>query len=58
MRRAFRGIFFSIVTGLPALAANPDRDLYFGETHVQTGGSFDALAAGNLMMGRQSQRRG
>jgi hypothetical protein len=36
MRRAFPGIFVSIVTGLPALAANADRDVYFGETHVHT----------------------
>ena len=30
-------------------AANPDRDAYFGETHVHTSWSLDALLFGNLM---------
>ena len=42
------GIVFSIVTSLPAIAANPDRDAYFGETHVHTSWSLDAFSAGNL----------
>src|SRR5262245_16835786 len=35
----------------PALAQmrNPDRDAYFGETHVHTGWSLDAFSLGNLM---------
>jgi hypothetical protein len=35
---------------LPALAApNPERDAYFGETHVHTSWSLDAFALGNLI---------
>jgi hypothetical protein len=35
---------------LPALAApNPDRDAYFGETHVHTSWSLDAFALGNML---------
>jgi Protein of unknown function (DUF3604) len=35
---------------LPALAApNPERDAYFGETHVHTSWSLDAFALGNLL---------
>ncbi len=47
--RTLLGIVLSIVTGLPALAANPDRDAYFGETHVHTSWSLDAFAIGNLL---------
>jgi hypothetical protein len=43
------GIVLSIVTGLPALAANPERDAYFGETHVHTSWSLDAFALGNVL---------
>jgi hypothetical protein len=35
---------------LPVLAApNPDRDAYFGETHVHTSWSLDAFAMGNVL---------
>ncbi len=35
---------------LPALAApNPERDAYFGETHVHTSWSLDAFALGNML---------
>jgi hypothetical protein len=37
------------VTGLPAFAANPERDAYFGETHVHTSWSLDAFAIGNTL---------
>ena len=36
----------------PALAqGNPQRDVYFGETHVHTSWSFDAYVFGNSMTG-------
>src|SRR5438094_5012651 len=47
--RTLLGIVLSIVTGLPALAANPDRDAYFGETHVHTSWSLDAFSIGNML---------
>ena len=35
---------------LPALAApNPERDAYFGETHMHTSWSLDAFAIGNVL---------
>src|SRR5437773_9177633 len=35
---------------LPALSApNPERDAYFGETHVHTSWSLDAFAIGNVL---------
>ena len=43
------GIVLAIVTGLPAFAANPERDAYFGETHVHTSWSLDAFAIGNIL---------
>src|SRR5215813_6908308 len=33
----------------PALAGNPERDAYFGETHVHTSWSLDAFAIGNVL---------
>ncbi len=42
-------IMVSLATGLSAFAANPDRDAYFGETHVHTSWSLDAFAIGNLL---------
>jgi hypothetical protein len=48
-RAASLGIALSIVTGLPAFAANPERDAYFGETHVHTSWSLDAFAIGNVL---------
>src|SRR5215471_12849590 len=45
------GILISIVTGLPVLAANPDRDVYFGETHIHTSWSVDAWVMGNRITG-------
>ena len=37
--------------GTSALGANPDRDAYFGETHVHTSWSLDAWLLGNRMTG-------
>ncbi len=38
------------LVALPALAApNPERDAYFGETHVHTSWSLDAFAIGNVV---------
>jgi len=38
-----------VATRLPAFAGNPDRDAYFGETHVHTSWSLDAFAMGNML---------
>lgn len=46
---ALLGIVLSIAAGLPAFAANPERDAYFGETHVHTSWSLDAFAIGNVL---------
>src|SRR5262247_3247179 len=45
------GLFGALTTGgSPALAApNPERDAYFGETHVHTSWSLDAFAMGNTV---------
>jgi len=36
-----------VATGLPAFSGNPDRDAYFGESHVHTSWSLDAWLGGN-----------
>ncbi len=41
----------SAATGATALAANPDRDAYFGETHIHTSWSVDAWVMGNRLTG-------
>ena len=42
----------SLATALPALAEpNPDRDAYFGETHIHTSWSVDAWVMGNRLTG-------
>ena len=46
---ALLAIALSIVTVLPALPANPERDAYLGEAHLHTSSSIDVFAAGNLM---------
>ena len=39
-----------MLTAWPAFAApNPERDAYFGETHVHTSWSLDAFAIGNVL---------
>ena len=37
--------------GSPVLAGNPERDAYFGETHVHTSWSLDAWLLGNRTTG-------
>jgi hypothetical protein len=41
----------SAATGATALAANPERDAYFGETHIHTSWSVDAWVMGNRLTG-------
>ncbi len=44
------GALAALFIALPAFAApNPERDAYFGETHVHTSWSLDAFALGNLL---------
>src|SRR5882724_868745 len=38
-----------IAAAIPAFAGNPERDAYFGETHVHTSWSLDAFAIGNVL---------
>ena len=50
MRARFAAIIGVFCLGIGSLASaqgNPDRDAYFGETHVHTGWSFDAFIFGN-----------
>jgi hypothetical protein len=52
VRTGLLGIGLSSLAALPAFAqANPQRDAYFGETHVHTSWSFDAYIFGNHMTG-------
>ena len=45
-------VILSLVAVLPALAEpNPDRDAYFGETHIHTSWSVDAWVMGNRITG-------
>jgi len=48
-RAALLGIVLSLGAWFPAFAANPERDAYFGETHVHTSWSLDAFAIGNTL---------
>jgi hypothetical protein len=41
------GCFGLFVASTPAQTRNPDRDAYFGETHVHTSWSLDAWLGGN-----------
>ena len=42
----------SLAEALPAFGApNPDRDAYFGETHIHTSWSVDAWVMGNRITG-------
>jgi hypothetical protein len=44
------GALAMVLVGQPAFAQpNPERDAYFGETHVHTSWSLDAFAIGNLL---------
>jgi hypothetical protein len=51
VRAVALGLGLSIVTALPAFAANPERDAYFGETHIHTSWSLDAWVMGNRITG-------
>jgi Protein of unknown function (DUF3604) len=59
MRKVFLRHRFALATlatlvagSLPASAQdNPDRNAYFGETHVHTSWSFDAYIFGNTLTG-------
>ncbi|MGA7904980.1 MAG: DUF3604 domain-containing protein, partial [Terrimicrobiaceae bacterium] len=45
-------VILSLVAALQALAEpNPDRDAYFGETHIHTSWSVDAWVMGNRITG-------
>ena len=46
-------VILSLVAALPAFARtpNPDRDAYFGETHIHTSWSVDAWVMGNRLTG-------
>jgi hypothetical protein len=45
-------IVLCLAMALPAFAAgNPERNVYFGETHLHTSWSFDAFAFGNTVAG-------
>jgi hypothetical protein len=56
--KTLRRIFFNSIltcglvaaaTSLQAQQANPERDAYFGETHVHTSWSLDAFSLGNMV---------
>jgi hypothetical protein len=48
---ALAAILVSSAVASSALAANPERDAYFGETHVHTSWSLDAWLLGNRLTG-------
>ena len=49
-------IFMVLLLGAQIFAApNPERNAYFGETHVHTSWSLDAFAIGNILT--DSRRR-
>lgn len=48
-KRILSAVAILLATQLPAFAGNPDRDAYFGETHVHTSWSLDAFALGNML---------
>lgn len=52
-RAATLGAAFTLSAAPPALAQekNPDRNAYFGETHIHTSWSVDAWVIGNHITG-------
>ena len=50
-RVALAASLVSVAVASPVLAGNPDRDAYFGETHVHTSWSLDAWLLGNRVTG-------
>ncbi|MFO1393955.1 MAG: DUF3604 domain-containing protein [Steroidobacteraceae bacterium] len=51
IRVAIAATLASTTIATAALGANPDRDAYFGETHVHTSWSLDAWLLGNRLTG-------
>ena len=49
LKAAMVSLGLSLIGICPALAATPERDAYFGETHVHTSWSLDAFALGNVL---------
>ena len=50
-RVALAASLVTVAVASPVLAGNPDRDAYFGETHVHTSWSLDAWLLGNRVTG-------
>ena len=50
-RVALAASLVSVAVASPVLAGNPERDAYFGETHVHTSWSLDAWLLGNRVTG-------
>ena len=50
------GFGFGILSASPSFAqGNPERNAYFGQTHVHTSWSFDAYVFGNTLTGPEEQ---
>jgi len=50
MKRLITVLTVNLAVAMAAFAApNPERDAYFGETHVHTSWSLDAFAIGNVL---------
>lgn len=47
----WKGLLLLALAAAPSWAANPERDAYFGETHVHTSWSLDAWLLGNRVTG-------
>jgi Protein of unknown function (DUF3604) len=52
MKKLFAVLILSVAAAVPSFAApNPERDAYFGETHIHTSWSVDAWVIGNRITG-------
>jgi hypothetical protein len=50
MRKLIAILTLNLAVAVAAFAApNPERDPYFGETHVHTSWSLDAFSLGNML---------
>ena len=47
---------FILTTASSFATPNPEKDVFFGETHVHTSWSFDAYTFGNTLTGPEDQR--